>query len=65
MITIRIRNIKLNVFLSEEEKELLKEKSNKARLSQFEYIRIFIEDYSYKSKSKVAINNMNVTIFFY
>ena len=55
MITIRTRNIKLNVFLSEEEKKLLKEKSNKAGLSQSEFIRNLILNYSN--------NNSNLEIF--
>ena len=45
MIDIRIRNIKLNVFLNEEEQILLKEKSNKARLTQSDFIRKLITEY--------------------
>ena len=55
MITIRTRNIKLNVFLSEEEQKILKEKSNKAKLSQSVFIRTLILNYSN--------NNFNLEIF--
>ena len=34
---MRKRNIKINVFLNEDEKRMLVEKSNKARLSQFDF----------------------------
>ena len=59
---MRTRNIKLNVFLNEQEQKLLKEKSNKARLSQSDFIRMLIEDYSDESKHKININRINATI---
>lgn len=43
---MRKRNIKVNVFLNEEEKKMLEEKSNKARLSQSDFIRFLINDYT-------------------
>ena len=42
---MRKRNIKINVFLDEEEKQMLVEKSNKAKLSQSDFIRKLINDY--------------------
>lgn len=58
MIDIRIRNIKLNVFLNEEEQKLLKEKSNKARLTQFDFIRNLITEYDNNYLSDIDINNI-------
>ena len=43
---MRKRNIKINVFLNEDEKRMLVEKSNKARLSQSDFIRKLINDYA-------------------
>ncbi len=43
---MRKRNIKINVFLNESEKKILEEKSNKARLSQSDFIRNLIRDYT-------------------
>lgn len=43
---MRTRNIKINVFLNEEEKQMLVEKSNKADLSQSDFFRLLIQDYS-------------------
>ena len=43
---MRKRNIKINVFLNEDEKQMLVEKSNKAKLSQFDFIRKLINDYT-------------------
>ena len=43
---MRKRNIKINVFLDEEEKQMLVEKSNKAKLSQSDFIRRLINDYT-------------------
>lgn len=43
---MRKRNIKINVFLNEMEKNMLVEKSNKARLSQSDFIRKLINDYT-------------------
>ena len=58
---MRNRNIKLNVFLNEREHNLLKEKSNKVRLTQSDFIRMLIEDYDV-AKSKVDIDSINSTI---
>ena len=62
MIDIRIRNIKLNVFLNEEEQKLLKEKSNKARLTQSDFIRNLITEYDNNNLSNVDIENINSVI---
>lgn len=43
---MRKRNIKINVFLNEDEKQMLVEKSNKAKLSQSDFIRKLINDYT-------------------
>lgn len=62
MIDIRIRNIKLNVFLNEEEQKLLKEKSNKVRLTQSDFIRNLITEYDNNNLSNVDIENINNVI---
>lgn len=43
---MRTRNIKINVFLNEDEKQMLLEKSHKANLSQSDFFRLLIQDYS-------------------
>lgn len=43
---MRTRNIKINIFLNEEEKQMLIDKSNKAHLSQSAFFRLLIKDYS-------------------
>lgn len=43
---MRKRNIKINVFLKEDEKQMLVEKFNKTRLLQFDFIRKLINDYT-------------------
>ena len=43
---MRKRNIKINIFLNEDEKQILVEKSNKAKLSQSDFIRKLINDYT-------------------
>lgn len=58
MITIRTRNIKLNVFLNEDEQKILKEKSNKAKLSQSGFIRKLIMHYTDDSLSKIDIEHL-------
>lgn len=62
MIDIRIRNIKLNVFLNEEEQKLLKQKSNKARLTQSEFIRNLITEYDNNNLFNADIENINNAI---
>ena len=62
MIDIRVRNIKLNVFLNEEEQKILKEKSNKARLTQSDFIRNLITEYDNNNLSNVDIENMKNVI---
>ena len=48
---MRIRNNKVNVFLSDDEKFILKRDSSKLNLSQSEYIRNLIIGYEIKTKS--------------
>ena len=57
---MRNRNIKFNVFLSIREHNLLKEKSSKIRLTQSDFIRKLITDYSFENK--IDVDNMNTTI---
>ena len=45
---MRMRNNKVNVFLSDDEKFILKRESSKLNLSQFEYIRNLIVGYEIK-----------------
>ena len=53
---MRIRNNKVNVFLSDDEKFILKRDSSKLNLSQSEYIRNLIVEYKVKnSKIKEEI----------
>lgn len=53
---MRARNIKINVYLNEEEKKMLEEKSTKTKLSQSDFIRNLIEDFdiNYTSKNDIA-----------
>ncbi len=53
---MRTRNIKINVYLNEEEKKMLEEKSTKTKLSQSDFIRNLIEDFKEDSLSKQDIN---------
>ena len=51
---MRIRNNKVNVFLSDDEKFILKRDSSKLNLSQSEYIRNLIVGYEIKESPKLA-----------
>lgn len=54
---MRTRNIKINIFLNEEEKTLLQEKSVKNKLSQSSFIRNLIHEYSeYRMSNEEATN---------
>ena len=53
---MRIRNNKVNVFLSDDEKFILKRNSSKLNLSQSEYIRNLIIGYEVKN-TKVKEEN--------
>lgn len=53
-----MRNIKLNVFLSVREHDLLIEKTNKVRLTQSDFIRMLIKDYTYETKPKIDIDTI-------
>ena len=52
---MRIRNNKVNVFLSDDEKFILKRDSSKLNLSQSEYIRNLIIGYEVKKETKNSI----------
>lgn len=56
---MRTRNIKINVYLNEEEKKMLKEKSVKSKLSQSDFLRMIIQDYS---DTKVLNKNIDYSI---
>ena len=59
---MRKRNIKINVFLNEEEKKMLEEKSNIAKLSQSDFIRNLIKDFTYDKSIKIDVYNLANTI---
>ena len=56
---MRIRNIKINVFLNEEEKWLLLKKCNKARLSQSDFIRKLMVEQTINLETKYDFKNLN------
>ncbi len=53
---MRTRNIKINVYLNELEKNILKDKSDSIKLSQSDFIRKLIYNYSEDYFSKDIIN---------
>ena len=59
---MRKRNCKINVYLNENENKILKEKSNKIKLSQSEFIRHLIFDYSENNLSNEDIENISKNI---
>ena len=61
-LIMRKRNIKINVFLNEMEKNMLVEKSNKARLSQSDFIRKLINDYANDDVTKSNLKEKNVQL---
>lgn len=58
---MRRRNIKINVYLNEAEKKMLEEKSSKSKLSQSDFLRMLIQDYS---ENKIQNKDINETIKF-
>lgn len=67
---MRKRNIKINVFLNEDEKKMLEEKSNIAKLSKSDFIRMLIQDYSEKKvlnkdidESIISLTNVSDNLF--
>lgn len=54
---MRTRNIKVNIYLNEDEKNMLLEKSNSIKLSQSDFIRKLIANYSKHQISKEVIEN--------
>ena len=61
-LIMRKRNIKINVFLNEDEKQMLVEKSNKARLSQSDFIRKLINDYANDDGTKSNLEEERVQL---
>lgn len=59
---MRKRNIKLNVYLNEEEKNMLQRKANKAVLSQSDFIRQLIYDYIEFDTSKKNITDIKISL---
>ncbi len=59
---MRKRNIKINVFLNENEKQMLVEKSNKVRLSQSDFIRKLINDYANDDGTKSNLEEERVQL---
>lgn len=59
---MRNRNIKLNVFLNEREHDLLIEKTNKVKLTQSEFIRKLIKDYTYETESTIDHETINTIV---
>lgn len=59
---MRTRNIKINVFLNEEEKKMLVKKSNSAKLSQSDFFRMLIQDYSADRVLNKDLNEIYVTL---
>lgn len=55
---MRNRNIKFNVFLNERKHDLLIEKTSKVRLTQSDFIRKLIKDYTYETKTKIDIDTI-------
>lgn len=60
---MRKRNIKINVFLNDEEKKMLETKSNRARLSQSDFIRNLIRDYDNDNPLKIDIDDITNKTF--
>lgn len=55
---MRTRNIKINVFLNDDEKKLLMDKSKKAKLSQSDFIRSLIKRYYDLQPTQDDVNNV-------
>lgn len=59
---MRTRNKKINVYLNEDEKSTLLKKSNLAKLSQSDFFRMLIQDYSEKKVLNKDINESIVSL---
>lgn len=59
---MRKRNIKINVFLNEDEKQMLIKKSNEAKLSQSEFIRKLINNYTNDNETKNNLEEERVQL---
>ncbi|MBP3920986.1 MAG: hypothetical protein J6D28_05410 [Bacilli bacterium] len=59
---MRTRNIKINVFLNDEEKHMLVEKSNSVKLSQSEFFRKLIQDYSVDRILNKELDEVAITL---
>ena len=56
---MRKRNIKVNFYLNENEKNILNEKYKKAKLSQSDFLRYLIINYQNKNLSEDNIEDIN------
>lgn len=56
---MRKRNIKVNFYLNENEKNILNEKHKKAKLSQSDFLRYLIINYQNKNLSEDNIEDIN------
>lgn len=59
---MRIRNIKINIFLNEEEKQMLITKSKEAKLSQSDFIRNLIKQYYNLQPTKTEIEDITISL---
>lgn len=59
---MRKRNIKVNVFLNEEEKKMLEEKSKNTKLSQSVFIRNLIKQYYATQPTKDELSAIKISL---
>ena len=59
---MRTRNIKINVYLNQNEKKMLEEKSSKSKLSQSEFFRMLIQDYSTNKILNKDLEELYITL---
>ena len=59
---MRTRHIKINVYLNENEKKMLEEKSYKSKLSQSEFFRMLIQDYSTNKILNKDLEELYITL---
>lgn len=61
-IFIRTRNIKLNIFLNEDEKQMLIIKCKQAKLSQSDFVRNIINQYFDSQPTKIEIEDIKISL---
>lgn len=59
---MRTKNKKISVYLNEDEKNILLEKSNQAKLFQLDFFRMLIQDYSEKKVLNKDINESIISL---